>query len=179
MDNVFPDRKQVIQNDKKEKVSNYQDTLLNEIRSVDVEKVDFSKSDFKPRSKIVEKQRVFFWIRLYLKDENHKVKPDDTISIKYLPSGEQLDTKFICYAKTGLNKDNSGEIVNYDSEDDKKVLCLMVDTDRINENSDDIPFIRTLFKTSGYYEYQLLRREELIFINASNNEVFEYFDVNF
>lgn len=179
MNDIFPDRKQVIENDRKEKQLSYQDAIVNEIRDVDVNKIDFSKSDFKPRSQIIEKQRVFFWIRLYLKDENISVKPDDTISIKYIPSGEQLDTKFICYAKSGLNKDTSGEIVNYDSEDDKKVLCLMVDTDRINKDSDNIPFIRTLFKTSGFYEFQLLRRDELIFVNASNDEILEYFDVNF
>ena len=34
--------------------------------------------------------------------------------------------------KTTLNKDSQGEIVNYDTEDDKKVLCLMVDSDKIN-----------------------------------------------
>jgi hypothetical protein len=178
MDNVFPSRKEIIDKANKEKLPGYQQSIVNEIKSVDVNKIDFSKGDFKPRTKIAEKQKVFFWIRLFLKDEV-VISPDSTVRITYETSAEFLDTKFICYSKKGVDKDSQGDIVNYNTEDDKKVLCLMVDSDKINYDNKDIPFIKTLFKTSRFYQYQLLKREELKFTNLSNGESFEYFDVNF
>lgn len=178
MDDIFPSRKQIIENLKnKEMLSGYQESIINQIKEVDVEKVDFSKGDFKPRTKIAEKQKVYIWIRLYLKEEDTKTKPNDPVKITYT-NGEELDTTFICYSKKGIQHD-SNEIVNYDTEDDRKVLCLMVDLDRINTNSDDIPFIRTMFKTGRYYEYQLIRRDEFKFLNTKTNEIYEYYDVEF
>jgi hypothetical protein len=178
MDNIFPSRKEILENSKKTKLAQYQESIVDSIKQIEVEKIDFSKGDFKPRTKIAEKQKIFIWIRLYLKNEA-KLNPEDIIQIKYIHSGETLDTKFICYAKKGLDKDNQDQIVNYNTEDDKKILCLMVDSDKINHDSNDIPFIRTLFKTSRYYDHQLLKREELLFTNLSNGEVYEYYDVDF
>lgn len=179
MENVFPSREE-LKRKKSESKSDYQNHILDDIRSIDVHKVDFSKDNFKPRSEIVEGQKVYFWIRLYLNDEAD-VNPDDTIKITYIGTGESLDTKFICYSKKGLDKDSDGNIINYNAEDDKKVLCLMVDADKINDKdyNNDIPFIKTLFKTSRYYEYQLLKRDDLEFTNISNGDKFEYFDVTF
>ena len=37
------------------------------------------------------------------------------------------------------------------TEDDKKVLCLMIDEKTVNF-SEEIPFIRTLFKTGRHFE---------------------------
>ena len=179
MDNIFPSRKEILENKKSQSLPGYQQSIVDEIKTIDVEKIDFSNGDFKPRAKIVEKQKVFFWIRLYLNEENEKVNPNDDIVIEYLPSGEKLEVKFICYAKKGLDKDNKDEIVNYNTEDNKKVLCLMIDSDKINKDSEDIPFIRTLFKIGIHYEYQLLKRDELIFKNLNNGEVYEYYDVEF
>jgi hypothetical protein len=71
--------------------------------------------------------------------------PNDTIRITYLNSGEFLDTKFICYQKKGTERDMEQNIINYNTEDDEKVLCLMVDSDKINYDNADIPFIKTLF----------------------------------
>lgn len=176
MDDIFPSRKQILDGKKNR---GYQDKIVDDIKSIDVEKVDFSNGDFKPRTKIAEKQKVYFWIRLYLKEEDTVSTPDDTVIIKYIHSGEELETKFICYGKKGLDKDNQDQIVNYTTEDDKKVLCLMVDSDKINYNSDNIPYIRSLFKISRYYEYQLSKRDELIFTNKGKGVTYEYFDVGF
>lgn len=169
MDNTFPDRKDI--------KKSYQSAILDTIREIDVEKVDFTVGNFKPRSEIVEKQKVYFWIRLYIKEEVD-MKPDTVVKILYTTSGEFLETKFICYSKKGLDKDLDNEIVGYNTEDDKKVLCLMVDSDKINYDNKDIPFIKTLFKTSRFYEYQLLKRDELVFINSDGTKL-DYYDVNF
>jgi len=177
MENVFPSRKEIVDNIKS--VSNdYKDSIINEIKYVDVEKVDFSKDDFKPRSAIVESQKTYIWIRVFVKEETD-AKPEDTIRIEYKPSGEFLDVKFICYAKKGHEKDSKGEMVNYNNEDNKKELCLMVDLDKINNDSDEIPFIRSLFRIGKYYEFQLMKRDELTFTNMSSGETLDYFDTEF
>ena len=175
---TFPSRKQVIADHNKDISMRYQESLIDEIKSVDVDKIDFLNSDFKPRLKITEKQKVFFWIRVFLKDEDSASNPDDTVTIKYVGSGESLETKFICYGKKGLDRDNKDEITNYNTEDDKKVLCLMVDSDRVNYNNDDIPYIRTLFKTGRFYEYQLSKRDDLIFMRPDGS-IYNYYDVDF
>ena len=66
----------------------------------------------------------------------------------------------------------------YNPEDDKKILCLMVDEKEVNY-SDKIPFIRTLFKTGRHYEYQLVRRDELLFKNKRTDETIDYYDCDF
>lgn len=174
MHNTFPSRQEILN-----KKNSYQESIINDIKSIDLDKVDFSNGDFKPRSKIIEKQKVYFWIRLYLKNEDVICKPEDIITIKHTPTNEELEVKFICYSKKNIHKDQNQELVNYDTEDDRKVLCLMVDSERITKNSDDIPFIRTLFKISQYYEYNLLKRDELLFINKSSNISLDYYDVTF
>ena len=129
-------------------------------------------------SKVTEEQKVYFWIRLYLKDENINAEIGDDISINWKLSGEKLITKFICYGKTGLSKDHQDEMTNYNPEDDKKCLCLMIDSKMVNFNN-DIPFIRTLFKTGYHYEYQLVKREDLQFIIDKNGMILDYFECDF
>ncbi len=174
MSDTFPSRKDILD----KKISDYQSSLIDEIKAIDIEKLDFTKGDFKPRTQITEKQKVFIWIRLFLKEEDKKCKPEDTIKIKYVESGEELETKFICYGKSGLQRDEQG-VINYDGEDDRKVLCLMVDSERINGvDSKNIPYIRTLFKTGRYFEFQLSKRDELTFTNMRTKENIEYFDID-
>ena len=154
------------------------DNLVNQIKTIDTEEVKNWDKNTDPAMKIVEEQKVYIWIRLYLKEEDSNLEIGDDISIKWTPTGEELKTKFICFGKTGLQKDYDEEIVNYNSEDDKKVLCLMVNQDHVNKNT-DIPFIRTLFKTGIHYEYQLMKRDELLFINDRTNEILDYFDCDY
>lgn len=154
------------------------DNLVEQIKVIDTEEVkDWDKFNTNPAMKIVEEQKVYIWIRLYLKEESD-VKVGDEIFMTYKPSGEKLGTIFVCYGKTDMGKDHNDEIINYNPEDDKKVLCLMVDQDKINKGT-NIPFIRTLFKTSIHYQYQLVKRDELIFINSRTGETLEYFDCDY
>lgn len=155
----------------------YLDELIESIKQIDTTDLsdDFSND---VTTNVVEEQKVYFWIRLYMKEEDPNIQIGDDVSIEYTISGERLKTKFICYDKMGLSTDHQDEITNYNPEDNKKVLCLMVDTNMVNYN-DDIPFIRTLFKTSYHYDYQLVRRNELLFINDKNGMILDYFDVDF
>lgn len=152
------------------------DNLVEQIKTIDTEVVkDWNKNTY-PDMKILEEQKVYIWIRLYLKEESD-VEIGDDIFMTYTPSGEKLETKFICFGKEGMEKDNDG-LVNWNSEENKKVLCLMVNQDKINKGT-DIPFIRTLFKTGIHYEYQLVRRDDLLFINSRTGETLDYFDCDY
>jgi len=129
---------------------------------------------------------------LYLKEEDLNIQVGDDIVIRYQPRStfvdgvkiweseevEELVTKFVCYGKKGLEKDHDNEVVNYSNEDDSKILCLMVDEITVNFG-EGIGFIRTLFKTGRHYEYQLVRRDELLFINKRNGVILDYFDCDF
>jgi hypothetical protein len=152
------------------------DNLVEQIKTINTEEIKDWYSNMSNDMKIVEEQRVYIWIRLYLKEEAD-VEVGDDVLITYTPSGEKLDTKFICFGKEGMEKDQDG-LTNWNSEDNKKVLCLMVDQDKINKGT-DIPFIRTLFKTGIHYQYQLVRRSELLFINTRTNETLDYFDCDY
>lgn len=122
-------------------------------------------------------EKVYFWSRLYLTAEDPNLNIGDTIWIEYTPSGERLETKFISYGKQGLERDHDGEVTNYNPEDDKKILCLMVEEKVINE-SEEIPFIRTLFKLGRHYEFQVVRRNELIFVKEDGG-IIDYYDCDF
>lgn len=154
------------------------DSLTEQIKAAVVDCVKSWDENPNPTSKVVEKQRVYFWIRLFIKDEIQDLQEGDDILIKWEPSGEELESKFICFGKKGLNKDYTDQILQYDAEDDRKILCLMIDIDQVNYN-ESIPFIRTLFKSSIHYEYQAYRRVDLPFINKRTGENIEYFDCDF
>jgi hypothetical protein len=153
------------------------DNLVEQIRTIDTEEVKDWDSNIDLGMKVVEEQKVYIWIRLYLKEESN-VQIGDDIFMTYKPSGEKLSTIFVCYGKTDLGKDHEDEMVNYNPEDDNKVLCLMVNQDTINKGI-DIPFIKTLFKTSIHYQEQLMKRSDLLFINSRTGETLDYFDCDY
>ena len=166
----FPSRGQI--------QKNYQDTIIEQAQKINLDKVDFSNEEqFKPRQQVIEKQKIYFWIRVYLHDEI-EIEPNTDVFLTYTLSGEKLETKFICYAKKGLDKDRDPNIINYNPDDDRKVICLMVDTGRIDKHSQDIPFIRTLFRTSRHYQPQILKLSEISITDSSGRE-FDYFDIDF
>ncbi len=168
--NTFPDRSLL---------NTYRESIIEQAKLIDVNKSNFTNSDFKARTDIIEKQKIFFWIRVHLNNECG-LSPDQDIFIKYLGTDgiEKLETKFICFAKKGLDRDNDEDVVNYNPEDDKKVLCLMVDSERINKDNSDIPFIKTLFKIGNFYKPQILSKRELMVVDSSNNSL-EYYDIDF
>ena len=174
MTSDFPTRQEILSN--KSNLS-YQERLIEQAKNIDTEKIDFESSDFKPRQKVIEKQKIFRWSRLFIKEEISDLKVNDTINISHSITGELLETTFICYAKKNLEKDSDENIVAFTGEEDKKILCLMIDTE--NLESDKVKFIRTLFQNTRWYEFQLLKRTELKFINTRTGENIEYFDVTF
>ena len=131
------------------------------------------------KTTFIEKQKVFQWVRVFLKEEDNSFKAGDDITIKYLPTGEEILTKFGSYSKDFLGSDKT-ETIQYSPDDNKKVLCLMVDLDEINDpkESSKIPFIRTLFKTGRWYQYQLMKRDELLVCKSDGSKII-YFDINF
>lgn len=153
------------------------ENLIEKIKILDTEAVKYWDDNKDPEMKVVEEQKIYIWIRVYLKEEDETIEIGDDFLIKYTPSDEELITKFVCYGKQGNMKDHVDEIISYNREDDKKVLCLYVNEKVIN-NSEKIPFIRTLFKVGNHYEYQLVKRNELLFVNKRTDKNLDYFDVD-
>ena len=150
------------------------DEIIESIKKIDTKNIsDEINSDLKVD--IVEKQKIFFWIRIFLKEEVTDLQVGDNFIMKYIPMNEELTTKFIAFGKKNLNRDLDNVIINFDPEEDKKCLILMVDEEDIK--SDKTKFIRTLFKTSPYYEFQVYRRSDLTFTNTRNNAVLDYIDL--
>ena len=161
--------------------TNY-DYLVEQVKKLELDNIDFENSDFDKIYKKEEKQKVYFWIRVYLSEETN-IEPGDNVSIKYIHTGEELETTFICYAKKGtghIEYENDEPVVtNYNAEDDTKCLCLMVDEEKINYDSEDILYIRKLFKIGRHYEYEIVRTSELILTNERTEETLEYYDIEF
>lgn len=153
------------------------ENLIEKIKILDTEVVEYWDDNKNPETKVIEEQKIYIWIRVYLKEEDETIEIGDDFLIKYTPSGEELITKFVCYGKQGNMKDHVDEIISYNREDDKKVLCLYVNEKVIN-TSEEIPFIRTLFKVGNHYEYQLVKRSELLFVNKRTDKNLDYFDVD-
>lgn len=158
------------------------DYLVEQARSLNLDDIDFKNAVYDTTNTKIDKQKVYFWIRVYLSEEAN-IEPGNDIEIKYVHSGETLLTKFICYSKVGGGnvsyKDGEPIITNYNTEDDKKCLCLMVDEERINYDSEDIPIIRKLFRIGRHYDYVLLKRNELLLTNLDNDESLDYYDIEF
>ena len=155
--------------------SDYREQILEKLRGIDTEGLS---DEVVTSSKIVEEQKIYFWIRLYLNEVSDNIQIGDDITIQYTPSGEELITKFVCYGKSGLERDHNDEVTNYNPDDDKRILCLMID-ERVVNFGEGIPFIRTLFKTGYHYEYQLVKRNELLFVNKRNDVILDYYDCDF
>ena len=174
MINDFPSRQEILA---KKHTSSYKEQLIEQAKQINVDKIDFESSDFKPRNKIIEKQKIYRWTRLFIKDTLSDIQVNDTIVITHVPTGEKLESVFICFAKKNLEKDSDGNIVAFEGEEDKKVLCLMIDTEKLED--DNLKFIRSLFQNTKWYEYQLLKRTDLLFVNQRTAEAIDYFDVTF
>ena len=131
----------------------------------------------------ITKQEVLIWVRVYLKEELDDISEGDVYDMVYEPSGESMKIKFGAYDKRGLTDkkvdDGDDEVSNYKMEDDKKALCFMVDLNKINYDSEDIPFIRTLFRGTRYYEYNVFRIDDLSFINKQTGKKLIYHKISF
>lgn len=158
-----------------EKIGIYED-ILNQIRNIDTNALSYNTDD-DLQVKEIEKQKVYLWIRILLKDIVEDLQTGDDFEITYLPKNEKILSKFIAFGKKNLNRDLDNAVVNYDPEDDTKILCLMVDESQLESN--EIPFIRSLFKTSKYFEYQVYRRADLEFRNTRTQQIYEYLNVDF
>jgi len=154
------------------------DLIVQQVKDIDTKSLS-DDVDQDPKYNQVEKQIVYIWIRLYIKEELSDLKEGDNFSITYLESGEKMITKFICFGKKNSFKDSDDlNQIQMVGEDDMRCLCLMVNEEEI-QSSEDIPFIRTLFKTSKHFQYQVYRREDLEFRNERTGQLVEYIDCDF
>jgi hypothetical protein len=139
------------------------------------------RAERKVNIEVTEQQKIYIYTRVYLRDEI-EIKSGEKVYIEYVQSGEKLETIFAAYAKKGMEKDKINDfedILNYQPEDNKKCLCLMIDKGVLDKD-DSIPFIRTLFKVSKWYDNQLLKRTDLILYKENDKEnMMDYYDIDF
>lgn len=132
--------------------------------------------EFEITKRIVEETKEFVWVRLYLNKDNPfdaDMMQGDTVVIKYVPSGEVLNTDFYFYEKKSASSQIvDGETVqHFDEEDDKSILILCVELGYLKKISNTIPKLRTMFKQSGFYEYEYIPLTELeVSIQSTDNE---------
>jgi len=171
---IFPDRKDL---GKIQEVG-YQSDLVEQLHDA-VKNIDYDNLNDEPNLKIneVEKSKTFVWTRVYLKEDKENIKKGDKVFLKYIPTNEEIEMIFGAYEKLGLNKNFDDEVTNYISDDDKKILCCMIDQNRLNNDSDDIPNLRTFFRNSRYYEENLFFKRDLeVWVNG---EQLEYASISF
>lgn len=125
----------------------------------------------------VERQKTFIWVRVFLSEDDNTLTKGDIVNIQYTPNGETLEAIFGSYNKKNSTTNKEINVEEYDPEDDRKILCLAVDIDYVNDKDNDIPFIRTLFKQGKFHEDHLLKRNELKIYTSTKN--FEYHTVDF
>lgn len=169
----FPSRKDL------NKSNNYKDNIVQDLEKFaeDVDLDNYKESIESTKIDITEKQREFVWIRIYLDEEKKGYERGDKIKMKYVPTDEEIELHFGAYEKVGLHRDFDSSVTNYTSEDDYKTLCCMIDIDRINKNSSDIPKLRTFFTSSRYYEDNLFFKRELEV--RSEKEKLNYTSISF
>ena len=152
---------------------NYLDNIIEEIKKIDIDKVQDVEENI-TEVNIIEKSKIYFWIRLFIKNEL-EINTGDTITINWNIYDEKIDTKFISYGKKGLEYDYDNQITKGTLENDKKILVLMVDSEEVNY-SKDINHLRTLFKLSHHYVENIIKHDELDFIY--NDNLVEYYDLD-
>ncbi len=182
----FPTRNEIKAKQPKNPLVMDYNYLSEQVKNLKLDEIDFDSADYDTIDKKEEKAKIYFWIRVYLSEELKDIEPGDDLNLSYWLNDdfgnriivETLVTKFICYSKTGLTRNEDG-VVGYNGIDDPKCLCLMVDEEKINYDSEDILFIRKLFRIGRYYEYQLLRRTDLTLTINRTGERLNYYDIEF
>jgi len=142
--------------------NDYRGGLLGDLEKA-LENVDIRNLKYDNDIKVnqVEKQIEYAWIRVYLYEEYEGLVASDKITIEYVPSNEKLSLPFGSYEKKGLHKDHN-DVTNYIKDDDKTALCVMLDLGKINNDSEDIPIIRSLFRSSRHYKEELYFKKDII-----------------
>jgi hypothetical protein len=151
------------------------ESIVNMIKGIDDEEVKSFRYEGEATTvKEVEKTMTYFWIRIFLKEECESITPGDMVDMSY--KEENLEVIFSSYGRknTRSSSEIDDEVTEYVHEEDKKCLIFLVDEDKIRKDSEDIPFIRTLFRSSPWFELQVYRREELVFKNRKTGVVYEY-----
>lgn len=169
---------EVIETDKDEYTSHLESLSQQLIESLKTSNTDKWSDVDDIRIKEIERQKVFFWIRIYLSEEDYTLEKGDKLILTYKPTNEKIELIFGAYEKVGLNKNHDEQVINYSTEDDRKVLCVMIDLDRINKFSDDIPTIRTMFRNSKYYKENLFFKSDIVVTN-DDGKVYDYTSIGF
>ena len=160
------------------------ESIYDKIEYNDLHEVIMDGIKFNIQTRILENEQQHFWTRLYLKEEID-LPQGCIVEYSYAPTGEKIEMVFTNYDKKNQTDKHFEDLIEYVKEDDKKVLCLLVDMKEINTRQ-DIPTLRRMFKHSIYFEQMFLRIVDLPFTIITTNEEgtevrinLEYYDVEY
>jgi hypothetical protein len=163
--------------------TNYRKGLAEQLNNMisNISDEELKNMDDETRTEIstITEQKEYFWIRIFLKEEDDKLENGDEMKIKYVPTNEELEMSFGSYEKKGMNRNFDDEVTNYTNETDNKILCCMIDVDRVNKHSEDIPNLRTFFRNSRYYENNLFHKKDIKIVCEDKELEFEYASISF
>lgn len=154
------------------------DSIVESVKSIDINTIIDGNDNESVAINQVQKSTSYLWLRLYLNEDDTTTQASDTITMHYLDYDEKLALHFVCYAKTNTTQDTNEAVVNYNPEDDKKVLCMMVEEDAITKDN-KLEYIKTMFKTLPWFQKQYFRPVELTFTNERTGQVYDYYSADF
>jgi hypothetical protein len=129
---------------------------------------------------VLEESKEYYWLRLYLREEC-EIENGEVLRLRYAPTEESIDLIFIAYEKKGQTDQFFSDIIEYVKEDDKKILCLMLDIKEVNTRT-DIGTLQKLLRCSRVHEDTMLRRQDLLFERKTENNDWaplDYYDADF
>lgn len=172
---------------------NYIEHMSDSDNNIDIDVNDFksgfdSQEDFDKFRKerdtqlsVIEESKTYIWTRVFLKSEDDTLKKGDKVYLKHAPTDEVLETMFVSYNKgnssTDSDEDDKDDVQNYTDEEDKKVLCLAIDLNYVNKRDNDIPFIKTIFRESYFYDDNFLKMSEWSVYSIDN--MLDFYTIEF
>lgn len=149
------------------------DMIKDQIDSMDFTNTQFSDN---PNMKVdeVQKGTEHIWTRIYLREEV-EIDPKDIIEVKYLPNNTSMQMSFICFGKPITSKNSAEGIANYNPEDDRKVLCVMVESSVLKANKTPNNF----FRANPFTSDVLIRIADMEIYNVTKGVKLDYYDIDF
>lgn len=175
---MFKPRKE-IQREKKIKGIVGTDEILNKLKNVNLNDISFGEDeeDYDILNQIVDKQLVFTWSRLLINEEIEDLQIGDEIIMSYKYSDLTLELKFGAFAKVTEVSSTEEGVTEYITEDDKRVLCLMVNEEYLKDAK--YSTISRLFKRSKFFEYLTIQKGDLVFKNKRTNEPIDFYSFSY
>lgn len=150
--------------------------VIEQVKAIeDPSKLDYSNEYV--GATIIERQKTFSWVRLYLNNECEDLKSGDVITIHHKYHNETIESFFSFYDKVNNTNKEEDNIKSYIGEDDKKVLCLMVEVEELERSNKT--YMKTIIRGSKFFSPDIIRNSDIEITNTRTGQVFDFYMVSF